>query len=246
MTEQDIIIAGLFLLAALLYSSVGHAGASGYLAVMGLMGVAAGVMKPTALVLNIIVASVAAVQFYRAGCFSWRLFWPFAVTSIPAAFVGGAITLPAAYYKPVVGAILLVAAVRMVWTAARSDTQPAHPPPLWVALLTGAALGLLSGLTGTGGGIFLSPLLLIAGWAKTRETSGVSAVFILVNSIAGLLGAVASLRSLPPAIPLWGAAALAGGLTGSYFGSKRIPSPWLRRLLAAVLVVAGLKLLLRF
>lgn len=242
--ETAYIVAGLILLAAVLYSSVGHAGASGYLAVMALTGMSAAVMKPTALTLNILVATIGTIQFYRAGCFSWRLFWPFAVASIPAAFVGGAITLPPAYYKPAVGVVLLCAAARMLVVAARpTSVQPRHPP-LWAALLSGAAIGLLSGLTGTGGGIFLSPLLLLAGWAGTRETSGVSVAFILVNSIAGLLGAIGKLKDIPPEFPLWALAAIAGGTVGAYLGARRLTIPWLRRLLAVVLVVAGWKLIL--
>lgn len=243
-TETAILISGMILLAATLYSSVGHAGASGYLAVMALMGVAPAVMKPTALTLNILVATIGTIQFSRAGCFSWRLFWPFAVSSVPAAFIGGAITLPASYYKPAVGFILLFAAARMLMVAAKRPAAEPHPPPLWAALLCGAAIGLLSGLTGTGGGIFLSPLLLLAGWAETRKTSGVSVAFILVNSVAGLLGAADKLHHLPPTLPLWAGAAVAGGLIGAHLGSRRLSTPWLRRLLALVLVVAGLKLIL--
>lgn len=241
--SETLIIAILFLVGAALYASVGHGGASSYLAIMGLFSLAPDVMKPTALALNILVASVATFKFYRAGLFSWRLFWPFAVASIPAAFVGGAVMLPAHWYKIAVGVVLLYAAVWMFRSALRPISQETHSPPLWPALLAGLAIGFLSGLTGVGGGIFLSPLLLSMGWAETRATSGVAAPFILVNSIAGLLGHIASVSQLPPNVPVWGAAALIGGWIGASYGSKRAPVPVLRQLLSLVLVVAGVKLI---
>jgi uncharacterized protein len=241
--SETLTIAVLFFVGAALYASVGHGGASSYLAVMGLFSLAPDVMKPTALALNILVAGVATFKFYRAGLFSWRLFWPFAVASIPAAFVGGAVMLPARSYKIVVGVVLLYAAVWMFRSAMRPITKDTHPPPLWAAVIAGVAIGFLSGLTGVGGGIFLSPLLLSMGWAETRATSGVAAPFILANSIAGLLGHIASVAQLPPSIPVWGAAALIGGWVGASYGSKRAPVPVLRQLLSAVLVVAGVKLI---
>jgi uncharacterized membrane protein YfcA len=236
-------IAILFFVGAALYASVGHGGASSYLAVMGLFSLAPDVMKPTALALNILVAGVATFKFYRAGLFSWGLFWPFAIASIPAAFLGGAVMLPARSYKIVVGVVLLYAAVWMFRSAMRPISKETHPPPLWAALIAGLAIGFLSGLTGVGGGIFLSPLLLSMGWAETRATSGVAAPFILVNSIAGLLGHIASVAQLPPSVPVWGAAALLGGWIGASYGSKRAPVPVLRQLLSLVLVVAGTKLI---
>jgi uncharacterized membrane protein YfcA len=241
-------VALLIFVAALLYSSVGHAGASGYLAAMAICGVAAPVMKPTALTLNVLVATIATVQFSRAGCFSWGLFWPFALASVPLAFVGGAVTLPGNIYKPAVGLILLFAASRLLWTsrAAQVETQPprSEPVPLPPALASGAGIGLLSGLTGTGGGIFLTPLLLFMGWAETRESAGVSAAFILVNSLAGLAGHLSGLSKLPGSVPVWAAAAVVGGLIGSSVGSRHLGNASLRRLLAVVLVIAGLKLVL--
>jgi uncharacterized membrane protein YfcA len=230
---------------ALLYSSVGHAGASGYLAAMALLGVSAAVMKPTALTLNILVASIATVKFYRAGCFKFRLLWPFALASIPFAFIGGYITLPGHWYKTLVGAILLFAAYKLFRIASKATEQAdVRHIPLWAGLLCGAVIGMLAGLTGTGGGIFLSPLLLLMGWAETRQTAGVSAAFILVNSIAGLLGNVSSIGSLPSFIFVLAPAAILGGFIGAEFGSKRLASANLRRLLALVLIVAGIKLIL--
>jgi len=241
--SETLIIAILFFVGAALYASVGHGGASSYLAVMGLFSLAPDVMKPTALALNILVAGVATFKFYRAGLFRWGLFWPFAIASIPAAFVGGAVMLPARWYKIVVGVVLVYAAVWMFRSAMRPISKETHPPPLWAALVAGLAIGFLSGLTGVGGGIFLSPLLLRMGWAETRATSGVAAPFILVNSIAGLLGHIASVSQLPPSVPVWGAAALIGGWIGASYGSKRAPVPVLRQLLSLVLVVAGVKLI---
>jgi uncharacterized protein len=241
--SETLIIAILFLAAAALYASVGHAGASAYLAVMGLYSFAPGVMKPTALALNILVAAVATFKFYRAGLFSWPLFWPFAVVSVPAAFIGGATTLPARWYKIVVGVVLLYAAVWMVRSSLKALKVAAHPPPLWAAIVAGLTIGFLSGLTGVGGGIFLSPLLLYMGWAETRATSGVAAPFILVNSIAGLLGHFSSVAQLPLSIPVWGVAVVLGGWLGASYGSKRAPAPVLRQLLALVLVVASVKLI---
>jgi uncharacterized membrane protein YfcA len=241
--SETLIIAILFLVGAALYSSVGHGGASSYLAVMGLFNLAPDVMKPTALALNILVASIATLKFYRAGLFSWRLFWPFAVASIPAAFIGGATMLPGRAYKILVGVVLLYAAVWMFRSSLKPLSREAHLPPIWAALAWGAAIGFLSGLTGVGGGIFLSPLLLYMGWAETRATSGVAAPFILVNSIAGLLGHFSSVSLLPSNIPIWGIAAVVGGWIGASYGSKRAPAPVLRQLLSLVLVVAGVKLI---
>jgi uncharacterized protein len=229
--------------AALLYSSVGHAGASGYLAVMALFSLAPGVMKPTALVLNILVATIATIKYYRADCFSWSIFWPFAAASIPFSFAGGFISLPGYVYKPIVGLILLYAAFRLFRVNSTNPIGGLKSIPLWSALIFGASIGILSGLTGTGGGIFLSPLLLFMGWAEIRQTSGVSSAFILVNSIAGLLGHLSSIATLPAALPIWSIAAMIGGYAGAEYGSKRLGNITLRRLLALVLVIAGLKMM---
>ena len=243
LTTAIILALAIFVMAAL-YSSVGHAGASGYLAVMALAGLAPAVMKPTALTLNILVALIATVRFYRAGYFSWRIVMPFALSSIPFAFVGGALTLPGAVYQKVVGLALLFAAFRLwMHAAARADAE-AQPTPLPAAVALGAGIGLLSGITGVGGGIFLSPILLLARWAETRQASGVAAAFILVNSVAGLAGHLASVRNVPDSIYLWGAAAVVGGLVGTELGRRRLATVTLRRVLSAVLVVAGLKMML--
>lgn len=242
--SETIAIALLFFIGAALYASVGHGGASSYLAVMGLFSFSPAAMKPTALALNILVAAVATVKFYRAGLFKWNLFWPFAVVSIPAAFAGGATVLPARWYKVLVGIVLLYAAVWMFRSSLKPASQEPHAPPLLGAIIAGLVIGFLSGLTGVGGGIFLSPLLLYMGWSETRATSAVAAPFILVNSISGLLGHFSSVAELPANIPVWGTAAVIGGWIGATYGARRAPTPVLRQLLSLVLIVAGAKLIL--
>jgi uncharacterized protein len=228
-------------LVAFLYSSVGHAGASGYIAVMTLFGVSAGTIKPTALVLNIVVAAIGAVQFFRAGHFKWHLFWPFALLAVPAAFLGGYIQIPPAIFHPLLGCILLFSA----WRLFMRKTEPLRiePPARHTALGAGALIGLLSGATGTGGGIFLTPLLLLRCWAFTRQAAAVSVVFILANSAAGLCGHLASGKSIPTIAWQLAIAAVTGGTVGSYLGSRRFPVRTVTLLLAAVLVMAGGKLL---
>jgi uncharacterized membrane protein YfcA len=212
---------------------------------MALISLAPAEMKPLALTLNIMVATIATVKFYRAGYFSVPLLVPFAVASIPCSFIGGYITLSGHWYKTLLGFILLFAAFVMFRAAHKTTEEKTEtkPIPIWAALLSGGIIGLLSGLTGTGGGIFLSPLLLFMGWAATRQTSGLSAGFILVNSIAGLLGNVSSVGALSGAIFFLAPAAILGGFIGSEYGSKRVGNTNLRRLLAVVLIIAGLKLI---
>lgn len=231
-------------LAAALYSSVGHGGASGYLAAMVLFGVAPQTMKPAALLMNIAVAAIASWNFHRGGHFRWRLFWPFAVASIPLAFVGGALKVPISAYKVIVSIALFIAAMRFIVTP-HSTRATIATPPLWLALITGAVIGVVSGMTGVGGGIFLSPLMLFLGWAETKETAAVSAVFIVVNSIAGLAGHVASVQLVPPEMPWMACAAVVGGLVGSHYGVRHLAPATLRRLLGIVLVVAAVKFLLQ-
>ncbi len=226
---------------AFLYSTVGHAGASGYIAVMTLFGLGPSVIKPTALVLNILVASIAAWQFWRAGHFSWRLFWPFAVLAIPMAYVGGYINLPAHAFKMLVGIVLLCSAFFFIFQA-KNDSERGQPGRL-VCMFVGGALGLLAGLTGTGGGIFLTPLVLTLRWARTKPTAAVSALFILVNSIAGLLGNFRATNNFPSFGLILAAVALVGGTLGSYFGSKKFNHVIIRRALAVVLLIAGTKLI---
>lgn len=242
---DDLIFLSVLIFAAgLLYSSVGHAGASGYLAAMALFGLAPEVMKPTALVLNILVATIAAMQFYQARFFSWSVFWPFAAGSIPFAFIGGALSLPGSIYRQVLGLVLLFAAYRLFHYRHAAACNSDKPMSIHMAVLCGAGIGLLSGAIGVGGGIFLSPLLLFMGWAGAKQTAGVSAAFILVNSTAGLLGHMASVEFLPDGIYVLASVAVLGGMIGSYMGSRRLANPALYRLLAVVLVIAGAKLML--
>jgi uncharacterized protein len=229
------------LVVAFLYSSVGHAGASGYIAVMSLMGLSPQMIKPTALTLNIIVALITTFQFYRAGHFSWRLFWPFAVLAIPCAFLGGYLHLPSTAFDIVVGIVLLFSAFRFLLPQAHEEK--AHLPTIATALPVGAVLGFLAGLTGTGGGIFLTPLLLWKKWAIVKQAAGVSALFILVNSVSGLVGNVASTAYLPSFVWILAACAVVGGGIGSYCGSRCFHHQWIKRLLAIVLLIAGAKLL---
>jgi uncharacterized membrane protein YfcA len=243
-SDHVLLICVAILVVAFLYSSVGHAGASGYIAVMTLFGLAPSIVKPAALVLNILVASLTAWQFWRAGHFSWRLFWPFAVLSVPFAFLGGYINLPTHVFKILVGIVLLYSAARFL-VQAGPDQEPREPSrPMAISI--GAGLGLLSGLTGTGGGIFLTPLLIFMRWARTKTASAVSAFFILVNSISGLLGNISGTRQLPffalPVIAMI-TAAVSGGAVGSYLGSRQFSPIFIKKLLAIVLTIAGFKLI---
>jgi hypothetical protein len=227
---------------ALLYSSVGHAGASGYIAVMSLAGLAPAEIRPTALLLNVLVASITSLQFHRAGHFSWSLFWPFALLAVPLSFLGGALELPTRAFRVLVGLVLLASAANLLL---RPPPDVANDPPARaLALGLGAGIGLFAGLTGTGGGVFLTPVLLFRHWARAKSAAAVSALFILVNSLAGLAGNVSSTRELPGvALALAGAVAV-GGFAGSWLGSRRLPHGAIKRLLAVVLVTAGGKLLL--
>jgi uncharacterized protein len=235
-----LLAAGMFC-GAVLYSSVGHAGASSYIALMALFGVAPAVMRPTALALNILVATLASIRYLSADLFRWRVVWPFMIGAVPFAFLGGAIQIPGAYYRPIVGAVLLVSGARLLWPRELAANREPTDPPILIGILFGAAIGFLAGLTGTGGGIFLSPLLLFAGWSSTKTASGIAAVFILGNSIAGLMGNVAIVRALPPDLPYYAAAVLLGAVIGTTLGIRWQP-PMVLKALGLVLIIAGLKL----
>src|SRR5215216_1803375 len=240
--SSELLLAACMFLGAALYTSVGHAGASAYIALMALFGLAPSVMRPTALALNILVASLTSYRYLRAGLFRWRTLWPFLIGAVPFAFVGGAIQLPGAYYRPIVGVVLLLGAVRLLWPTELATNKEPKDPPIWAGIVGGAAIGLLSGLTGTGGGIFLSPLLLFVGWSATKPASGIAAVFILCNSVAGLLGNVAIVKALPPDLPLYAVAVLLGAIAGTTFGI-RFATPAILKALGLVLLIAGLKLI---
>ena len=235
------IISVLIFAVALLYSTVGHAGASGYIATMTLFGIAPIVVRPTALVLNILVASIGTFQFWRAGYFSWNLFWPFALLSIPAAYLGGYLQPSASVLKILIGVVLVFSATRLL--VRRSDPPLTIPPSQPVAISVGAALGFLAGLTGTGGGIFLTPVLLFCRWAHIRQAAAVSALFIWVNSIAGLVGYFTKVRTIPSLGFVLAAAAIIGGIIGSHLGSRRFAVRVISLCLATVLVIAGIKLI---
>ena len=235
-------LAALIFIAAVLYSSVGHGGASGYLAAMALFGIAAPVTKPAALVMNIAVAAIGAVRFGRRGLVPWAMLVPLCLGSIPAAALGGFISLPTRAHRILLGLVLLFAAVRL-WMHDEAAVPRKEPPSAAPLALIGGFLGLISGLTGVGGGIFLSPLLILTGWEETRRTAGASAAFILANSVAGLAGHLAAGRTIPPQVAYLAPVAIVGGLIGAGLGATRLPTLVLRRVLAVVLVVAGLKLL---
>jgi uncharacterized protein len=234
----------------MLYSSVGHGGASGYLAAMALLGVAPASMKPAALALNILVSLIAFVQFWRAGHFNWRYFWPFAATSVPFAFIGGQAHLPEHIYKPILAVVLVLAALRLLINIKekkeeKKKIEPDAPFPRFPALIIGAIIGLLSGLTGVGGGIFLTPLLLFLGWMKPKEAAATSALFIFVNSLSGLFGHLSKGGTFPQNLPLWAICAVVGGSIGAYLGTQKLPVTAMRPLLAVALVIAAVKMLLK-
>ncbi|MFH0753849.1 MAG: sulfite exporter TauE/SafE family protein [Candidatus Omnitrophota bacterium] len=235
-------------LIALLYAAVGHAGASGYIAVMTLFHHSPLVVKPTALLLNIFVASVATWQFMGAGYFSWRLFWPLALGSVPFAFLGGSMMLSAGIYKQVVGVVLLYVVFRIFLDCRRSKMNSGATfvrlPHTGLALAGGALLGFFSGLIGVGGGIFLTPIILLARWADMKTAAGVSAAFILVNSCSGLFGFLQ--KGEIPSIAFWLIpAALSGGYLGAFLGSRKMPVLALRMMLGVVLVLAAGKFILK-
>ena len=238
---HNIFVCVIIALVAFLYSAVGQAGTTGYIAVLTLFGFGALVIKPTALLLGILVAAIGSLQFWRAGYFSGQLFWRFALLAIPAAYLGGYIRVPPLAFRLLLGLALIIAAVRLIF---RQD-EPAKItlPSVPLSLGIGAIIGLVAGLTGTGGGFVLTPLLLFCGWARTRTSAAVTVVFILVNSMAGLLGYFTSGQPLPSIAILFAMAAIGGGFCGSYYGSRKLPVRALHLLLAVVLVLAGVKLL---
>lgn len=241
-TSDLAVLSALVLMAALLYSSGGHAGATAYLAIMALFSVAPAIMRPTALVMNIAVAAIGSTRFIRARAVPWYLLRPLCLGSIPAAFVGGRIKLSAGTYILILGAVLLVAAF-FLWLRPKGPVTRAPPRFGWLVAI-GSALGFLAGLTGIGGGIFLSPLLILSGWEEPRRTSGAAALFILVNSVLGLLGQLSSVPNLPRQGLLLAITAVVGGLVGSWLGVNRLRPLVLRRVHAVILVVSGTKLLL--
>ena len=241
-TSTTLLISAVVFVAAFLFALAGHTGASAYLAIFALAGMTTEEIKSTVLALNVFVASVALYKFARAGHFSWRLTWPFIVTSIPFSFLGGLIILPTPVYRILVAVVLIYASYRMLFDVPTKKETPQEFPPIWLSLLLGAGIGFAAGLIGMGGGILLSPLLLLTGWAGPQLTAGTIAVFVLVNSISGLLGHWSVSLHLPPQLPIWGAVALVGGWIGAEIGSRRLSANFLRRMLGLILLVSGLKM----
>lgn len=247
MTGTEIIIlAGAFFVVATLYTTVGHAGASGYLAIMAIAGLAPDVMRPTALALNILVAAITVYRFRRARYFAWGGLWPFLLGSMPLAAFGGALRLAAGTYYLMVGTVLLVSAGVLVWrvygTGFRSDEQGLSINRV-LAVPVGALIGLLSGLTGTGGGIFLSPVMLLAGWAGPKSAAGIAAPFILVNSVVAIVAGSVTAGKLPVELPWFAAATAAGALAGTWLGLSKLSQRGLIVTLAVVMLVAAGKLI---
>lgn len=245
---MELLLAVLFFLIAALYSAVGLGGGSGYLAVMGLAGVPPDIMRPVALSLNILVASISSWLYIRSGHFSARIFWPVVLASMPFAYLGGYLELPGHIYRPLVGLLLIYSAVRLWRSTMPGRTLPAVRAdlPLWMLIAAGAAIGFVSGLMGIGGGTFLGPLLLLAGWVDTRDALGITAAFVLANSISALAGRMTAVPDLPSTIWIWLAAAGIGGWLGARLGSRRLDPRLLRRLLALILLLGGLRLVLSF
>lgn len=245
--QTILLLCGLFFVVATLYTTVGHAGASGYLAIMALLSMAPASMRPTALVLNILVAALTVYRFRRARFFSWRGLWPFLLGSVPLAAVGGMQSLARETYYVAVGGVLLFAAAYIAWRAfasPRTIEEGLIRVKVVPAIFMGAAIGFISGFTGTGGGIFLSPLLLILAWAGTKTTAGISAPFIMVNSIVALVAGWHVTKALPPELPWLAISALGGALVGTWLGLQFLRQKALLVTLAVVMTLAALKLLL--
>jgi hypothetical protein len=232
----------LLFVVAFLYASVGHGGASGYLALMAIFGMAPDVMKPTALMLNLFVSLTAFIQYYRGGHFKWNIFWPLALLSIPLAFLGGLVSIDAAVYKKLLGLLLLLPVVRFLFFR-NTDVNELKPVKPLLSASMGAGIGWLSGLIGIGGGIILSPILLLLKWTDQKQTAAISALFIFVNSVAGLLGQFQKGIQFTPDMTAYVAIAFSGGLAGAYFGAIRFNQNILKYSLAAVLAVASFKLI---
>jgi len=242
--SSDFLVASLLFLGAILYTSVGHAGASAYIAIMSLSGLPQIIVKPTALVLNILVASYSGRRYFQSGLFDEKVFYPLVAGAVPAAFIGGYLTLSETLYKTVVGIVLIASGIRFLLVSKSQQEHSVRRPSFAVGMIIGAVIGLLAGLTGTGGGIFLSPILIFLSWTSTKAASGTASLFILVNSLSGLLGNVTSVAALPSAIPLYGLAVLLGAFIGTSFGIRYFSHIGVKRALGMVLLIAGGKLAL--
>ncbi|MAY22019.1 MAG: hypothetical protein CMC74_04505 [Flavobacteriaceae bacterium] len=241
-TGTLLIFLGVLPIVSFLYASVGHGGASGYLALMALFAFPNDMMKQTALLLNLFVAGISFYYYYKAGHFKLSLFVPFAIGSIPAAFLGGTLSLEPSLYKKVLGVLLLFAIARMLWKGEVKDAE-VKKVKIYQGLLVGVAVGFFSGLIGIGGGIILTPLILLLHWGNMKEAAAVSALFIWVNSASGLLGQFSTGVTLEPFAAVMVLVAVVGGMAGSYLGSKKWTPQFLEYFLALVLTTASLKLL---
>jgi len=226
---------------AFLYASVGHGGASGYLALMALFSFAPETMKPTALLLNVFVAGIASYHYYKAGFLNKRLFLFFAIASIPMAFIGGTIEVDAAIYRKILGILLIFAILKMLNVFGK-ERGSINKIEIWQGLIVGGIIGLFSGLIGIGGGIILTPVILLFHWGKMKEAAAVSALFILVNSASALVGQVSSGVQIASDSFILVGIALVGGFLGSYHGSRKFDNKLLRYMLAFVLIIASVKL----
>lgn len=233
------LLSGAVFLAAALYASVGHGGASAYIALMAFAGLAPQEIRPAALLLNIVVAGLGAIRYVRAGRFDARLFWSFAATAIPAAYLAGRIELDEHIYRPLLALALGAAALRyLIWPQVDAG-RAIRAPSVVVAAPTGALLGALAGLTGIGGGVYLSPLLVFAGWADVKKSTGIAACFIVANSLAGLAGRASFMSQLPGFLPWLAVAAACGALAGTSISLVRLDKRGVLRVLGAVLGIAA-------
>lgn len=231
----------LLVIVAFLYSAVGHGGASGYLALMALFSFAAETMRPTALLLNLCVSLIAFFQYYRSGYFKWNLFWPFAITSIPAAFLGGLVTIDASIYKKILAVLLLFSVLKLLGMKFKTKELLVEQNSL-LSLLIGAVIGLFAGMIGIGGGIILSPLVLLLHWANMKQTAALSALFIFVNSLSGFAGLLVKGFEYKNEMGIMLVIAFIGGIAGSYYGSRKFENALLNKILAVVLIMASVKL----
>jgi uncharacterized membrane protein YfcA len=233
-------------LIATAYAAVGQAGATGYIAAMGLAGFSPDVIRPVALALNTLVAAIGTVRFARAGYITWQETYLFILLGLPFSVLGGAAHLSASIYRPVVGILLIAAAWQMVRSARSAvaiDAHEATRPPSAASIIAGAVIGFVAGVTGIGGGIFIAPLVLTLNWLNTRHAAGLSSLFNLLNSAAALAGLWTRSLIFPPELPPWFAAVAVGGIVGSWLGVKHLPPKMLRYILSALLLAGGLEML---
>lgn len=238
----DVLLLACLLVVGFLYASVGHGGASGYIAVFSLFNISMPAYKPWVLVMNVIIAGMAFIQFYRFGYFRWRLCWPFLLTSVPAAYLGSHMAVQTRWYNILLGLALIFPVIRLIGLRPqeRTETGEVNIP---MALIIGIIVGFASGMLNIGGGIFLSPILIILAWANAKESAAAAALFIVFNSLAGLLGGKLSGYYATTSSYLWLTAALSGGFLGAFLGSRYFQQKTIQYLLASVLAIASVKLI---